>query len=219
MFITKTRAQILGPEKLRGVGGLLLGADGRRFADELATRDVLAATMMAQPQRRAFIVLGEASAALFGPAIQFYEGKKLLARAPNCAAAAAAMGVPPAALEEELRAYNAAAAAGRDEFGKTVFPALVDPEGGEPPPARPLPCPLPYSAAPAAPLTGRGLPCRRAVCGRCDACCALLHGRRRHRRRGARARRRRPPRAWALCGGRGGGRGARPEPAGRQQPH
>ena len=34
-------AQILAPEKLRGVGGLLVNAEGRRFVDELATRDVV----------------------------------------------------------------------------------------------------------------------------------------------------------------------------------
>lgn len=31
--------QFLAPEKLRGVGGILLNAEGRRFVDELTTRD------------------------------------------------------------------------------------------------------------------------------------------------------------------------------------
>ena len=34
--------QFLAPEKLRGVGGILLNAQGRRFVDELTTRDKVA---------------------------------------------------------------------------------------------------------------------------------------------------------------------------------
>lgn len=36
------RRQFLAPEKLRGVGGILLNAQGRRFVDELTTRDKVA---------------------------------------------------------------------------------------------------------------------------------------------------------------------------------
>jgi hypothetical protein len=38
------------------------------------------------------------------------------------------MGVDPQVLAAEVEAYNAAAAAGRDAFGKTVFPSGVDPQ-------------------------------------------------------------------------------------------
>ena len=31
--------QFLAPEKLRGVGGILLNSEGKRFVDELSTRD------------------------------------------------------------------------------------------------------------------------------------------------------------------------------------
>ena len=34
--------QFLAPEKLRGVGGILVSPEGRRFVDELTTRDKVA---------------------------------------------------------------------------------------------------------------------------------------------------------------------------------
>lgn len=40
-------SKILGPEALRGHGGILVDADGRRFVDELARRDEVTAAMQA----------------------------------------------------------------------------------------------------------------------------------------------------------------------------
>ncbi len=82
---------------------------------------------MQQQGRQAFLVLGAASVQQFGPAMGFYLGKQLFVKHDSLAAAAAAMGVPEATLASELEAYNAAAAAGKDVFGKSVFPATVDP--------------------------------------------------------------------------------------------
>lgn len=52
MFFTRhsiiCRLQFLAPEKLRGVGGILLNAEGRRFVDELTTRDKAAQVGWAQ---------------------------------------------------------------------------------------------------------------------------------------------------------------------------
>lgn len=123
--------QFLAPEKLRGVGGILLDAQGRRFVNELATRDMVAAAVMAQPGRQAFLLLGSESAQRFGPAIEFYASKGLFSKAANCEAAAKAMGVPSPVLEATLAQYSAAAVAGRDAHsGKDVFPAAIDPAGG-----------------------------------------------------------------------------------------
>lgn len=184
--------QFLAPEKLRGVGGILLNAEGRRFVDELTTRDKvtqvsgpvggalalgkavaqkiikskdhgvvecpfacfiwlvcvvmeLSALMSTQPRpsplappspslqaimqqhgRQAFLVLGAAAAQQFGPAMGFYVGKQLFVKHDSLAAAATAMGVPEATLAAEVQAYNAAAAASKDAFGKSVFPTTID---------------------------------------------------------------------------------------------
>lgn len=53
--------------------------------------------------------------------------QSLFTKHDDLAAAAAHMGVPPATLAAEVAAYNEAAATGRDQFDKTVFPARVDP--------------------------------------------------------------------------------------------
>ncbi|GFR53256.1 hypothetical protein Agub_g16034, partial [Astrephomene gubernaculifera] len=43
--------KFLAPEKLRGVGGLLLDDQGRRFVDELARRDAVVSALSALPDR------------------------------------------------------------------------------------------------------------------------------------------------------------------------
>ncbi|KAI3438218.1 hypothetical protein D9Q98_000655 [Chlorella vulgaris] len=120
--------KFLAPEKLRGVGGILLTSQGRRFVNELTTRDKAAAAILQQPGRRAFLLLGAEAAQQFGPALGFYLSKHLVTKHDDLAAAASQMGVDPQVLAAEVEAYNAAAAAGRDAFGKTVFPSRVDPQ-------------------------------------------------------------------------------------------
>ncbi|PSC72118.1 tobamovirus multiplication 1-like [Micractinium conductrix] len=119
--------KFLAPEKLRGVGGILLNSEGKRFVDELSTRDRVTQNITAQPGKQARLLLGSEVAAAFGPALGFYVSKSLFTKHDDLAAAAAHMGVPPATLAAEVAAYNEAAATGRDQFDKTVFPARVDP--------------------------------------------------------------------------------------------
>lgn len=83
--------QFLAPEKLRGCGALLLDASGRRFVDELATRDVVAAAITAQPGRGAWLLLGSEGAALFGEAtLGFYCSKGLVSKVGRRASGARA---------------------------------------------------------------------------------------------------------------------------------
>ncbi|KAL4452364.1 hypothetical protein ABPG75_008026 [Micractinium tetrahymenae] len=119
--------KFLAPEKLRGVGGILLNREGHRFVDELSTRDRVTRNITAQPQSQAWLLLGSAAAAQFGPALGFYLSKSLFTKHDSLAASAAHMGVPAETLAAEVEAYNAAAAAGSDQFGKTVFPATIEP--------------------------------------------------------------------------------------------
>lgn len=73
--------QFLAPEKLRGCGALLLDAGGRRFVDELATRDRVAAALMALPGRSAWLLLGARGGAAFGEgALGFYASKGLVTK-------------------------------------------------------------------------------------------------------------------------------------------
>ncbi|PNW69882.1 hypothetical protein CHLRE_17g696626v5 [Chlamydomonas reinhardtii] len=75
--------QFLAPEKLRGVGGLLLApGSAARFANELGRRDQVAGAMAELPGRTAWLLLGAAAAAEYGSgALGFYCSKGLMTKA------------------------------------------------------------------------------------------------------------------------------------------
>jgi len=142
------KTKFLGPEALRGVGGLLLNHHGKRFVNELGRRDEVSAAMyrsctvpgadMSQGEAglapgakplpapvHAFIVLNAPAVATFGPNFNFYwkvKGMFTEVHGPAGLAAAIGSGATAEGIAEELKAYHAAAATGRDAFGKTTFP-------------------------------------------------------------------------------------------------
>jgi flavocytochrome c len=117
----------LAPERLRGVGGLLLNVRGERFADELARRDALAAAVRAQPGGGvAWLVLSADAVEAYGAsAIAFYESKGLMSRVDGgVAALAAAMGAPEAAVSAALADHDASVSAGApDAVGRASHSA------------------------------------------------------------------------------------------------
>eukprot|EP00752_Nemacystus_decipiens_P001221 g1221.t1 len=137
-------SKFLAPESMRGSGGILLDAQGKRFANELTTRSVLtdaifkAGTPMPGDKKEegaqdgiaptvAYLVLNEEAADAFGKGVLgFYMSKGLVRRASNAVEAATVMGHADGGktLTETLEAYTAAAKGEReDDFGKSVFPA------------------------------------------------------------------------------------------------
>ncbi|EFJ49944.1 hypothetical protein VOLCADRAFT_116982 [Volvox carteri f. nagariensis] len=129
--------KFLAPEKLRGVGALLLDSQANRFVDELARRDVVAAAMMQLPGRKAWLLLGRDAGAEYGTsALEFYCKRGLMRKAESLSEAAAAMSVAEDVLRGQLEAYvkaatagsDAAGAGGRDPYGKRVFPHPPDPD-------------------------------------------------------------------------------------------
>ncbi|GAB4816691.1 hypothetical protein N2152v2_003737 [Parachlorella kessleri] len=120
----------VAPEKLRGLGAILLNSEGRRFVNELGRRDEVAGAILQQPHQQAVLLLGSQTAAQFGPAaLEPYLSQGLMQRAENLQQLAAATAMPEQRLREELEGYNLAAAAGRDAFGKTAFLAPIDLQG------------------------------------------------------------------------------------------
>ena len=131
--------KVLCGEMMRGVGGVLLLPDGRRFVNELAPRDVVVAAELESGADEFFIVLNAAAAAEAGKHTELYVRKGLLNKVEGAAGLASYMidaqaasrrgGAPPptdaalaAALGATFEAYAAAAAGGgADEFGKTAF--------------------------------------------------------------------------------------------------
>jgi len=128
------RTKWLAPEALRGSGGVLLDAAGRRFVDELEKRSVVTRAMFALPSKgHARLVLGEVAAAAFGlPTLAFYEKRGLVAQHDGFAGLAEHLGVPETTLRDEAGKYDAAAAHGKDPLtGKTVFPSPFGRAAGE----------------------------------------------------------------------------------------
>ena len=93
----------LGPEALRGSGGLLLGPDGSRFVDELGLRSHVSTAIQklgnnypgspeSSPQPFAYCVLNKKASQLFGPAqLSFYRDKVKLFKTASTLAELAEM--------------------------------------------------------------------------------------------------------------------------------
>lgn len=117
------RTKFLAGEKLRGVGGILLNKDGRRFVDELSTRDVVSGAMQKQPGKNAFLLLDAIAAESFGAGMKFYVTKGFFTKCADCGEVAAKIGVKKDVIEAEMQQYKQAAMSGEsDVFGKRLFP-------------------------------------------------------------------------------------------------
>jgi len=131
--------KILGPEALRGSGGILINHEGRRFVNELDLRSVVSAAILkhGEPYRcadgqlgntYAWCVLNQEAQAKFGlPSLKFYKDTKgLFEEAADFETLARdVIGCDPAVLRESIEAYAKAAALGVDtSTQKNVFPAL-----------------------------------------------------------------------------------------------
>ena len=113
-------------EGLRGDGAILVNSEGKRFFDEVGTRDAVSAAEVAQPGGFAWLIVDnkmvEASSVIAG-----YIKQGLTVEGADVEALAAAMGVDGAALGETMDKWNACVEAGKDEdFGRTSFAHKLD---------------------------------------------------------------------------------------------
>ncbi len=107
-------------EGLRGDGAILVNTEGKRFADELGTRDVVSAAIIAQPESYAYLIIDQemvdASAVIQGYITKGF----IAAEGDSIEDLAASLNIDGATLAETLTTWNAAVAAGEDaEFGRT----------------------------------------------------------------------------------------------------
>ncbi|KAJ3264047.1 hypothetical protein HDU77_009455 [Chytriomyces hyalinus] len=114
------KVKFLAAEALRGVGGLLLDANGHRFADELGHRDYVTGLMWKNkgPFR---LVLNSKAGKEIEWHCKHYMGRGLMKHFKNGAELAKEMGISPAALKETYDKYNQIAAAKSCPFGKKFF--------------------------------------------------------------------------------------------------
>jgi len=113
-------------------GGIIVGADGRRFGNETSGYSEYAAVIAAQPGAAGWIVLDQRihdACLVFTDFRQTVDGGALV-WADDVAGLAAAIGLPAEALAEELRATEELArdeSSRPDRFGRTEFEAPLQP--------------------------------------------------------------------------------------------
>ena len=108
-------------EGLRGDGAILVNAEGKRFTDEVGTRDVVSAAEIAQTGSYSWLVIDQAMVDA-SSVIQGYITKGYTVTGSTYAELADAMGVDADAFTATMEKWNACVEAGKDEeFGRTSF--------------------------------------------------------------------------------------------------
>ena len=108
-------------EGLRGDGAILINAEGKRFIDEVGTRDVVSAAEIAQTGSYSWLVVDQAMADN-SSVIQGYIKKGYTVTGATYEELAKAMGVDGAALTETMDNWNGYVEAKNDpDFGRTSF--------------------------------------------------------------------------------------------------
>ncbi|DBA00978.1 TPA: hypothetical protein N0F65_006239, partial [Lagenidium giganteum] len=114
--------KFLAPEAIRGSGALLINTEGKRFVNELTTRDKVSEAILAQPGKMAFMFLFEGAKPLEG-SLGFYKHLGLVKLTNSVAEAAEYSHIDPTTLLNEFNKYaDAAAGTVADPFGKEYFP-------------------------------------------------------------------------------------------------
>ncbi|PVV02023.1 hypothetical protein BB560_003529 [Smittium megazygosporum] len=146
------QTKFLAAEALRGEGGVLLNFNGKRFVNELDTRDNVTSAIWEKsnssdlikniygedpqteskptsqsPNSSAFLILSKEAADKFGMgALNFYMKMGLIHKAESLGDLSEKIQVPKSTLLQEFIKYEAAKAGIiKDEFGKSTFPASI----------------------------------------------------------------------------------------------
>ena len=109
---------MLVSEKMRSLGSILVNQEGKRFCNDLSTRDAVSAAELEQTGGYAYIVFDQNLVDQNKSAREYIE-KGMAVQGDTYEALAEAMGVDTAAFAETMEKWNAAVAAGEDaEFGR-----------------------------------------------------------------------------------------------------
>ncbi|KAI8604666.1 FAD binding domain-containing protein [Dissophora ornata] len=115
------KVKFLAAEALRGVGGLLLQADGKRFCDELGHRDYVTG-MMWKNKFPIRLVLNTAASKEIEWHCKHYVGRGLMRYFKDGEALAKEIGIPPSELKKTFDEYNLIAEGkAKDPWGKKYF--------------------------------------------------------------------------------------------------
>lgn len=113
-------------EGLRGDGAILVNSEGKRFIDEVGTRDVVSAAEIAQPGSFSWLIVDEEMKEK-SAVIQGYIKKGFTFTGETVEELAAAIEVDPAALAETMKNWNSYVEKKEDpDFGRTSFVKKLD---------------------------------------------------------------------------------------------
>lgn len=116
---TDPKSGYMFTEGLRGDGAILVNQAGKRFTDELLTRDVVSANILKQTEGIAYLVTNEAMRAE-NAALAGYVTKGYATECATLADVAKYLGVDAAVVEETMAGYETAITSGKDDlFGRT----------------------------------------------------------------------------------------------------
>ena len=108
-------------EGLRGDGAILVNAEGKRFFDEVSTRDKVSAAEIAQPGSYSYLIVDQAMSDASN-VIQGYIKKGFTTQGETYEELAKALGMDEAAFAETMNTWNGYVEAKNDpEFGRTSF--------------------------------------------------------------------------------------------------
>ena len=109
---------VLITEAVRGNGAIMISHEGKRFVNELDTRDVTSAAILALPEKRAFIFFNQEVRKSL-KAIEDYDKKGLLVTGKTLEEIAEKLGMNESVLKQTVETYNKAQANAHDsEFGR-----------------------------------------------------------------------------------------------------
>jgi fumarate reductase flavoprotein subunit len=100
-------------EAVRGDGAILVNKEGKRFTNEMGTRDVVTAAVIAQSDSFAYIVFDQPLREGL-KAIEGYVSNNIVTEGSAIQDLAGKLGIAPATLAETLSTWNAAVAAKKD---------------------------------------------------------------------------------------------------------
>lgn len=113
-------------EGVRGNGAILVNLEGKRFVNELETRDVVSAAILEQTNGQSYMIFDQAVRDSLA-AIESYISKGIVTEADTPEALGEAIGIDGAALAETLAQYKEAQTAGVDEaFGRQDMALPLD---------------------------------------------------------------------------------------------
>ena len=109
---------IMITEAVRGNGAILVNKAGRRFVNEMETRDIVSAAVLKNPERSAYLIFDQSIRDSL-KAIETYAKQNLLSEGATLLELSRMIAVDAVALEYTIDEYNKAVLAKKDtEFGR-----------------------------------------------------------------------------------------------------